>query len=401
MSNWNFFRLRMNINGETTPICYPLRGFGRSPISGSYNSETYDFRINEYSSDLAYITGSLLSSAYTSNAGDLGNNNFYLHTYYNEDGTTYAHFDQWSSTNPGDFSSPTKVGTFKISSADLRTALGLSTGTFVNDFFVYGNFLYIQHYASGGSPYVAVSQLKITGSGIHTLDVDNAANQTILLGPKSGSNISPGGIAMGGAYTGSYYYDSNTYKSKWYTSLYATFSTDNSYDTTYIVRLPVTSSGFDFNTNGLLHHTQSMIDNSSSFNAGNWGYGATEATDIQAVPTFSDELGTLGANTQYIYRRKASSPYDIMFYRDSVSDGGETLPEPAFTLTSCSTSSYAPYTPGATKGYVESIGSPIVSLLGYSTVTFFDKNGNGGSNNVSLTASFYPFTPSNKTFVER
>ena len=397
MSNWNFFRLRMNINGETTPICYPLRGFGRSPISGSYNSETYDFRINEYSSDLSYITSSLLSSAFTSNADDTGNNDFYLHTYYSEDGTTYAHFDQWRSTNPGDFSSPTKIGTFKISSADLRTALGLSTGTFINDFFVLSGWLYIQHYAAGGSPYVAVSQIKITGSGIHTIDIDNADNQTILLGPKSGSNIAPGGIALGGEYTGSYGADGYGH---WHSSIYATFSTDNSYDTTYIVRLPVTSSGFSY-SNGFLHHTQSMIDNSSSFNAGNWGYGSTSATDIHAVPTFSDELGTLGANPQYVYRRKITSPYDVVFYKDSVSDGGETLPEPAFTLTSCSTSSYAPYTPGATKGYVASIGGPIVSFIDYSTVTFLDKNGNAGSNNISLTASFYPFTPSNRTFAPR
>lgn len=397
MSNWNFFRLRMNINGETTPICYPLRGFGRSPISGSYNSETYDFRINEFSSDLDYITGSLLSSAFTSNADDLGNNNFYLHTYYSEDGTPYAHFDQWRSTKPGDFSSPTKIGTKKISTANLRTALGLSTGTFINDFFVLGPWLYIQHYAAGGSPYVAISQIKITGSGIHTIDIDNADNQTILLGPKSGSNIAPGGIALGGEYTGSYSGDEYGH---WHSSIYATFSTDNSYDTTYIVRLPVTASGFSY-SNGFLHHTQSMIDNSSSFNAGNWGYGATEATDIQAVPTVSDELGYIGANPQYVYRRKSTSPYDVVFYKDSVSDGGETLPEPAFTLTSCSTSSYVPYTPGATKGYVESIGGPVVSLIGYSTVTFFDKNGNGGNNNVSLTASFYPFTPADKTFAPR
>lgn len=399
MSNWNFFRLRMNINGTTNTICYPLRGFGRSPISGSYNSETYDFRINEYSSDLAYITGSLASSAFTSNANDLGTNSFYLHTYYSEDGTTYAHFDQWTSSNPGDFSSPTKVGTKRVSSADLRTALGLSTGTFVNDFFVVGPWLYIQHYASGGSlSYAAVSQIKITGSGIHTIDIDHADNQTILLGPKSGSNITPGGIALGGEYTGSY--GSGDINGHWHSSIYATFSTDNSYDTTYIVRLPVTASGFSY-SNGFLHHTQSMIDNSSSFNAGNWGYGSTSATDIHAVPTVSDELGVLGANPQYVYRRKVSSPFDIVFYKDSVSDGGQTLPEPAFTLTSCSTSSYAPYTPLATKGYVDSIGGPVVSFVGYSTVTFLDRNGNAGSNNVSLTASFYPFTPASKTFGPR
>ena len=181
MSNWNFFRLRMNINGQTVAntLEYPLRGFSTGPISGS-NSQ---LNIVDFDSKFQYMTGSIFS-AFSYSPREAYDDNFYVCNYFSNDGTATQQIEQFKFSRVGDASSATHHATFKITNADLASALNLGySSTFIKDMQVFSKFVYILHYFSNSK--VWVSQLEMTGSGanqgnISTIDTGSSLNQALL-----------------------------------------------------------------------------------------------------------------------------------------------------------------------------------------------------------------------------
>lgn len=402
MSNWNFFRLRMNINGQTVAntLEYPLRGFSTGPISGS-NSQ---LNIVDFDSKFQYMTGSIFS-AFSYSPAPPYDDNFYVCNYFSNNGTATQQIEQFKFSRVADASSATHHATFKITNEDLASALNLGySSTFIKDMQVFGKFVYILHYFSNLK--VWVSQLEITGSGtnlgnISTIDTGSSLNQSIEIGEalKVDGAIGINNFSIGGYYSGS---------AKFQRAIYGSARTSGSMlDKLQLFKLPITGSSTS-GTVGLLAHTASIKARSSSLDLGDFGPNNTHK--VHAIDTFYDEQGTLGVNVNYLYMKRPSSDYGISdttiaVFKDP-STGTIASADTSIvttTISSSDTSTNLGLYLGSSYGDVEDTSPYVYDLLdeAYRVVTFSKRNGNSGAQDVGLTASFFSHTPANFNFVPR